>query len=102
MLEHGVMPYQEKYWFDPSNVEFPFKCFTWSYDKGEILSPLDDAINPQRFMNRVLSIAESHINNMRGTGTVIAKNAIDPRDGEETIQRNINKSKTSGFIIPGH
>jgi len=94
VLEHGVMPYQETYWFDPSNVEFPFKCFTWSYDKGEILSPLDDAINPQRFINRTLSIAESHVNNMRGTGTVIAKNAIDPRDGEESIQRNINKSKT--------
>lgn len=93
VLEYGVKPYEETYWFDPSNVQFPFKCFTWSYDKGEVLSPLDDAIDPQRLMNRTLSIAESQINNMRGTGTVVAKNAIDPRDGEETILRNINKSK---------
>jgi hypothetical protein len=93
VLEYGIKPYEETYWFDPSNVQFPFKCFTWSYDKGEVLSPLDDAIDPQRLMNRTLSIAESQINNMRGTGTVIAKNAIDPQDGEETVIRNINKSK---------
>ena len=93
VLEHGILPYEETYWFDPSNVEFPIKFYAWSYDKGEVLSPLDDAIQPQRFINRMLSIAESHVNNMRGSGTVIAKNAIDPRDGEEKIQRNINKGK---------
>ena len=94
VLEYGEVPYQEKYKMSPSSVEFPYKCHTWSYDKGEILSPLDDAINPQRFINRLLSVAESHINNARGAGTVIAKDAVDPRDGEETIHRNVNKSKT--------
>lgn len=94
ILEWGEAPYQEKYKLDPSNVQFPYKCYTWSYDKGEVLSPIDDAINPQRFINRTLSVAESHINNMRGTGTIIAKDAVDPRDGEENIHRNINKSKT--------
>ena len=73
--------------------EFPYKAYTWAYDKGEILSPLDDAIQPQRFINRLLSVAESHINNSRGTGSVIAKDAVDPRDGEESIVRSINTSK---------
>jgi len=93
LLEWGKVPYQETYKLDPSNVKFPFKAYTWSYDKGEILTPLDDSIDPQRFINRLLSITESHINNARGTGTIIAKNAVDPRDGEESIIRNINKSK---------
>jgi len=94
ILEWGEVPFQEKRKLDPSNVQFPYKCYTWAYDKGEILSPIDDAIDPQRFINRTLSVAESHINNMRGSGTVIAKDAVDPRDGEENIHRNVNKSKT--------
>tara|TARA_R110002020_G_scaffold236386_1_gene448712 strand:- start:342 stop:2591 length:2250 start_codon:yes stop_codon:yes gene_type:complete len=93
VLEYGEAPYQEKYTIDPSSVEFPYKAYTWAYDKGEVLSPLDDAIQPQRFINRLLSVAESHINNSRGTGSVIAKDAVDPRDGEESIMRNINTSK---------
>lgn len=93
LLEWGEVPYQESYRFDPSNVHFPFKTYAWSYDKGEILTPLDDAIDPQRFINRLMSVAESHINNARGSGTVIAKNAVDPRDGEEGIMRAVNKSK---------
>jgi len=94
ILEYGEAPYQEKDKLSPSNVEFPYKCATWAYDRGEVLSPLDDAINPQRFMNRILSVAESHINNSRGAGTVIAKDAVDPRDGEENVHRSVNKSKT--------
>lgn len=94
ILEWGEVPFQEKRKLDPSNVQFPYKCYTWAYDKGEVLSPIDDAIDPQRFINRTLSVAESHINNMRGSGTVIAKDAVDPRDGEENIHRNVNKSKT--------
>lgn len=93
ILEYGEAPYQEKKAADPSSVKFPYKCYTWTYDRGEVLSPLDDAISPQRFINRVKSVAESHINNARGTSTVVAKDAIDPRDGEEGVTRAINKSK---------
>jgi len=93
VYEWGEVPYQQKQALDPSNVEFPYKAYCWSYDKGEVLSPLDDAIQPQRFINRLLSVAESHINNSRGSGTVISKDAVDPRDGEEAVMRNINTSK---------
>lgn len=93
VYEFGEVPYQQKQALDPSNVEFPYKAYCWSYDKGEVLSPLDDAIQPQRFINRLLSVAESHINNSRGSGTVISKDAVDPRDGEEAVMRNINTSK---------
>jgi len=93
VLEYGIVPYQEKNLYDPANVKFPYKCYTWVYDRGEILTPLDDVIDPQRFLNRTLSVVESHLSNMRGTGTVISKSAVDDRDGEADIMRNINASK---------
>jgi hypothetical protein len=93
ILEYGILPYQEKNLYDPANVKFPYKCYTWVYDRGEILTPLDDVIDPQRFLNRTLSVVESQMANMRGTGTVISKSAVDDRDGEFDMVRNINSSK---------
>lgn len=93
ILEYGILPYQEKNLYDPANVKFPYKCYTYIYDRGEVLTPLDDVIDPQRFLNRTLSVVESHMANMRGTGTVISKSAVDDRDGEADITRNINSSK---------
>jgi hypothetical protein len=93
VLEHGIVPYQEKELGNPANVKFPYKCYTWVYDRGEVLTPLDDVIDPQRFLNRTLSVVESHMANMRGTGTVVSKSAVDDRDGEADIVRNINSSK---------
>jgi hypothetical protein len=93
VLECGITPFQERNLYDPSNVKFPYKVYTWVYDRGEVLTPLDDVIDPQRFLNRTLSVIESHMSNMRGTGTVISKSAIDERDGEADLMRNINASK---------
>ena len=93
VLEYGIAPFQERNLYDPSNVKFPYKVYTWVYDRGEVLTPLDDVIDPQRFLNRTLSVIESHMANMRGTGTVISKSAVDDRDGEADVMRNINASK---------
>jgi hypothetical protein len=93
ILEHGIVPYQERKVSDPSNVRFPYKCYTWVYDRGEVLTPLDDVIDPQRFLNRTISVIESHMSNMRGTGTVISKSAVEARDGELDMMRNMNASK---------
>lgn len=93
ILDYGILPYQEKELYDPANVKFPYKCYTWVYDRGEILSPLDDTIDPQRFLNRTISVVESQMANMRGSGTVVSKSAVDDRDAESDIVRNINSSK---------
>lgn len=93
VLEYGVVPYHERKIGDPSTVKYPYKCYTWVYDRGEILTPLDDVIDPQRFLNRTISVIESHMSNMRGTGTVISKSAVDARDGEGDMLRNMNSSK---------
>jgi len=93
VLEYGVYPWAETNQIDPWNVKYPYRCSTWVYERGEILSPIDDAINPQRFINRLMSVAESQINNARGSGTIIAKQAIDPQIGEEGINSKINRGK---------
>lgn len=93
ILDCGIMPFQEKNLYDPANVKFPYKVYTWVYDRGEVLTPLDDVIDPQRFLNRTMSVIESQMANMRGTGTVLSKSAVDDRDGEADVLRNINSSK---------
>lgn len=93
VLESGRVPFTESSISNPSNVEFPFKCYCWAYNNGDILAPVDDAIAPQRYLNRLQSIAESHINNSRGSGTIIDGDMVDPQGGEEEILRSMNLSK---------
>jgi hypothetical protein len=105
VLDYGMHPYQETEWHDLSNVKFPFKCYTWGYVDGEIMSPVDDAINPQRFINRILSVAESQINNSGGTNVVIDKDSVDAQGGEDAIMRDVDQGKpitirTKGRGVP--
>lgn len=93
-LESGEVPYQEVYKFNPANVEFPYKVHAFKYHDGAVWSPIDIMLDLQRYINRISSMGESQMNNQRGSGTVIAKSAIDPQSGgEEEIQRNINLNK---------
>lgn len=93
VLESGIFDYSETNLSDPSGVEFPFKCYCWSYNNGDILSPVDDAISPQRYLNRLQSVAEASVNNSRMSGTVFDKDMIDAQGGEDEMQRNINLGK---------
>jgi hypothetical protein len=90
MLDWGIAPYQEVETLEYNSVKFPYKCYCWGYLDGEILSPIDDAIDPQRFINRIWSVAENQINNSRGSGTVIDGSMVTDQD--ETL-RNMNQSK---------
>lgn len=101
VLEYGLVPYQETESLDSNNVQFPYKAYCWGYIDGEIMSPIDDAINPQRFINRILSVTENQINNSRGSGVYYDKSAIDPNGGEDEILRNMNQSKPVGFTAKG-
>lgn len=93
VLDWGLRPYSQKYSFRYENLDWCYKVGTYSYILGEIMSPIEALVSPQRFLNRVLSVAESHINNSRGSGTIIDKDVVDPQDGEEGILRNMNQSK---------
>lgn len=90
VLDWGIAPYQETENIEYHSAKFPYKCYCWGFVDGEILSPIDDAIDPQRFINRVFSIAENQINNSRGSGTVIDGTMVDDQD---EVLRNMNQSK---------
>jgi hypothetical protein len=101
ILDYGLAPYQETENLDSNSVHFPYKAYCWGYIDGEIMSPIDDAINPQRFINRILSVAENQINNSGGSGIAYDKSAVDPNGGEDELMRNMNQSKPIGFNAKG-
>lgn len=76
VLDYGFMPYQEPDAFVPTNMKPPVKAGTWSYVDGEILSPVDVAINPQRLINRFESIMEQKINSAGGSAPIIDGDAL--------------------------
>lgn len=100
-LDWGPLEYQETDELDPNNCQFPYKCYTWAYVDGEVLTPIDDAINPQRMINRLKSIAENQINNSRGSGVFYDKSMVDAQDGEDGLLRNMNQSKPVGLNAKG-
>jgi len=85
VLDYGVMPYQEPDAFVPTNMKPPIKCGTWSYVNGEVLSPVDVAINPQRMINRFESIMEQHINSAGGSGPILDGDALGTVPEAEAI-----------------
>jgi len=93
VLEFGKEDNQETEYYDLSGVKFPMKYQTWGYVDGEVFSPVDDAINPQRLINRVMSVTEQLINNSGGAGMVIDEDAIDPNSAGD-IYNDSKEGKT--------
>jgi hypothetical protein len=81
ILDYGLLPYQDTMFEDYCNVRYPFKAWTWSYINGYVSSPIDDAINPQRFLNRVMSVTENQINNSGGAGVAYDEDMTELRSG---------------------
>jgi len=105
ILEWGAYDYQETNWMDLSRNRYPLKAYCWAYIDGEVLSPIDDVINPQRFMNRIMSAVEGQINNSGGAGLVYDKDMLDDSDDEAEILSNAYAGKpisirTRGKGIP--
>lgn len=97
-LEWGKAPYQETEVQEYNSVKFPYKTYTWAYIDGQILSPVDDAIDPQRFINRVWSVTENQINNSRGSGTIYDRDMVED---EAQMLMDINQSKPVGIRTKG-
>jgi hypothetical protein len=93
VLEYGKEHNQETEYYDLSGVKFPMKFQTWGYVDGEVFSPVDDAINPQRFINRIMSVTEQLINNSGGSGMIIDEDAIDPNSAGD-IYNDSKEGKT--------
>lgn len=92
-LDFGIVPYQPCRKSKPSSVRFPYSVYTWVYENGEVLSPIDDVIDTQRFVNRTLSVTESLINNSGGAGVAIAEQAIPDADKEHEMLSKVKRGK---------
>jgi len=90
-LEYGRLEYQSIDQMDYNNVKFPIKFQTWGYLNGDVFSPIDDAIDPQRFINRVLSVTEQLINNSGGSGMVVDEDSLS--DGPASLAKVYTDSK---------
>lgn len=101
LLDWGIKPYQETESLDFANVKFPFKVNCWGYMDGQVMSPIDDCINPQRFLNRLMSVAENQINNAGGSGLVYDSTMLNQDGGEGELMRNVAQSKPVGIEARG-
>ena len=95
VLDHGIIPYQEPDLYMPTNMKPPYKCGTWAYMDGETMAPIDVVINPQRMINRFMSVMENQINNAGGTGIIFDKDLFD-EGSEDEVAIKMKRSEPIG------
>lgn len=100
LLDSGILPYQEPDLYRSTNMTPPYKVGMWSYMDGEILAPIDVAINPQRMINRFMSVMENRLNNAGGSGTIYDKDMIGEDDNDE-FQARIQRGESVGVSARG-
>ena len=93
VLEYGVLPYQENDLYQPTNMSPPYKVGMYLYDDGDVIAPVTVAINPQRMINRFLSILDNQLNNSGGSGPIIDSDMLSEVDGEKEAIKSIKKGK---------
>jgi hypothetical protein len=95
-----MLPYQEADLYRPTNMLPPYKVGTWSYVDGIVLSPTDVVINPQRMINRFLSVMENQINNSGGAGVVYDNDLISGIP-EDEIRSKVARGEAIGVNAKG-
>lgn len=99
VLDYGYLPYQEPDLYLPTNMRPPYKVGIWSYIDGEVLSPVDVVINPQRMINRFLSVIEGHVNNSGGSGPLYDRDLMG--DEEDEINIRMKRGEPVGIHARG-
>lgn len=90
ILDCGIVPFQESDINSPDNMLPPYKVNFYMYLDGEVFSPIDIAINPQRMVNRIYSVLENMMNNSTGAGTAYDPDMIED---EEEFLVNMKQNK---------
>ena len=98
VLEYGVMPYSEPNLYSPTNMKPPYKVNQYIYVDGETVSPVDIAINPQRMINRFLSVFENQINNSGGSNIVYDPDMLE---NEQEFLDNVKRSEPAAIRTKG-
>lgn len=83
VLSYGVFDMEERDPIDPRRVKPPYKVNFWSYMDGIVTGPIDDIIDPQRFINRILSVTENKINTAPHDFIAYDKRAASSSAGSE-------------------
>lgn len=94
VYEFGILPHQEYDTFNPDSICPPFKCSCVDYHNGRFISPIARVIPTQRIINRAISATDSIMNNSRLSGTILDKNAITGRDGEDEVKLAMAQGET--------
>lgn len=105
VYEYGDYQYQETQWADLSVASYPFKSYCWAYVDGEVFSPIDDVVNPQRFLNRIMSAVEGQVNQSGGASFAYDPDGLDGDYTEEDLKRDVKngnpvKMRTRGKGMP--
>lgn len=102
VLAYGIMESCQRDPMSPFNIIPPYIVNFWSYVDGEALSPIDDSIDPQRFINRLISISENRINHSTSDIVAFDRSALPQEDGaEEEFYRSIATGKPVAFESRG-
>lgn len=101
VLEWGLVPYQENQLNDYNYALSPIKNYAWSYINGEVISPIKDAISPQRFINRTLSVLDQQVRNSGGTGPIIDTFGMMEQDQERQVVQDMAGSKPVMIDLKG-
>lgn len=92
---------------DPFQKMYPYHIDTYIYQLGQLYTPTDSLVKPQRLLNRLISIMESTMNQIRGSGVIIDSNGLPDAAGNDAqgmVQEQINQGKTvflDGTRLPG-
>lgn len=98
VLDYGMYPLQEYDPFDPVRARFPIKATTYAVAGGEIISPIQAIMEPNRFINRILSAIESQANMSGGKALGVDMDMVDPALTEEDVALRAKQ----GRVIPFH
>ena len=95
VLDSGPWPLQEYNPYDPAYARNPVKSVMFAQAGGEVVSPIQAVLSPNRFMDRLASAIEQQANDSGGRATVIDMDQIDPKQDANDVRREL---KNGGMI----
>ena len=99
VLDYGLYDLQGYNPLDPMKTANPIKAYRYAVADGEIVTPVQASIDPNRFAIRVLSALEGQMNMAGGKGTVINNDMLHPSMQNGEGERRIKNSET--LIVEG-
>lgn len=94
VLDHGLYPLQEYNPFDPKRSVLPVKAQAFALADGEIITPVQASIDPNRFIMRLLSGIENQVNISGGKGGTIDADLLDPSEDPAKVTQKRKNGET--------